>query len=141
MGAGRGGDYGNIKNKVGRFVDNFLELVEEYQISKGGWFGTYSQSTVRHIISDDPMETMIDFMSRIILHAEIKPLENGHGYMAIFSDGFRITYRESSSTDGTPAVTIWTPNGKTGSDSTFEFEINGLTFRIRYQKIHFIPTK
>lgn len=73
MGAGRGGDYGNIKNKVGKFVDNFLELIEEYQISKGGWFGSYSQSTVRHIMSDDPMETMIDFMSRIILHAEIKP--------------------------------------------------------------------
>ena len=40
MGAGRGGDYGDTKDRWGRFVDHFRELIEEYPISDLGFFGS-----------------------------------------------------------------------------------------------------
>ena len=144
MGAGRGGDYGNTPNKGGGFVDNLLDLIEKYPLSDVGFFGERARNDrtdVRHIFGIDPLETMRDFINIATKGARIEPLKNGRGYHAFFSDGFEIIYRESSASDQTPSVEIKTKIKSTKSDSIIEVKISKQTFKLRYQKIHFVPQK
>ena len=110
----------------------------KYDLSSEGFFGVRSGRFVRNIFGQDPLETMIDFVSRAILHAKIIPMKNGHGYRAVFSDGFEIDYRETSSSDGTPAIELWIRKRTRDSSSTVSVTISDQTFSIRYQKIHFV---
>lgn len=141
MGAGKGGNYGKGKGddeeKIGNFVDNLLNLLEEFSLSDMGWFGIPSQHNVRVIFCEDPLKTMMDFVNRIIPGSKIEPLPRGNGFKATFGDKFRIVYRETS-TSGPPAVTLWTPNGAQNASSLIDIEIGDQIFRIRYQKIHFV---
>ncbi len=118
MGAGKGKDYGNTKNKVSKFAENLANLIEDYVLDGLGFFGEKATEG-----------------------AEIKELSNGKGYIAKFSDGFQIIYREKSSSDGSPALEIWTNIKSRNASSTVEIEISGQKFKIRYQKIHFVEDK
>ncbi|MBR1729371.1 MAG: hypothetical protein IJ728_14460 [Selenomonadaceae bacterium] len=136
MGAGQGSNFGNT---VSKFIDNIADLLEKYgPLSPDGFFGKRSNDTVRHIISNNPLETMRDFVNTAIKNASIKPLSNGKGIIANFADKFMMVCREKSSSDGSPAVEIWTNIRTKNSKSTVEIEISGQMFKIRYQKIHFI---
>ena len=138
MGAGKGGNFG----KIGRFVDNLLDLLEKYgPLSPEGFFGVKSKDDVRHIISSDPLATMRDFVETATKNASIKPLSNGKGIMVNFGDKFMLICREISSSDGSPAVEIWTSIKTRNAKSTVEVEVSGKTFKIRYQKIHFISNE
>lgn len=145
MGAGKGGNYGKDKGddeeKIGRFADNLLDLIKDYALSIKGYFGTEAGKHVRHIMGSDPLETMRDFILRATIGAKITPMKNGKGFIARFSDGFEIDYRETSSSDGTPSITIWTPSRLTGDRSEFTFDFDGLIIKIRQQKIHFVKDK
>lgn len=142
MGAGRGGNFGNSDDGVSRFADNLADIIEEYVLSPLGYFGEKTKNNnIRHIISDNPLETMKDFVNRAIPGASIKPLPNGKGWHAKFSDGFEIIYREISSSDGTPALEIWTRIKSRNASSTVEVSIDKGIFKLRYQKIHFVPAE
>lgn len=141
MGAGKGKDYGNTKNKVSKFAENLANLIEDYVLDGLGFFGEKANDTVRRISSSDPLATMQDFVKKATEGAEIKELSNGKGYIAKFSDGFQIIYREKSSSDGSPALEIWTNIKSRNASSTVEIEISGQKFKIRYQKIHFVEDK
>ena len=104
-----------------------------------GFFGEKANRTVRHIFGKDPLATMKDFVEKATKGADIKELANGKGFIARFSYGFQIIYREKSSSDGSPALEIWTNIRTKNSSSTVEIEISGQKFKIRYQKIHFVP--
>ncbi|MBR1419634.1 MAG: hypothetical protein IJ575_01035 [Selenomonadaceae bacterium] len=141
MGAGRGGDYGNTPNKGG-LVNNLLNLIEKYPLSDIGFFGTRgrkNRTEYRHISSDNPLETMRDFVSRAIIGAEIEPLENGHGFRARFSDGFELYVRESSASDQTPVIELWTKIKSRNAESIVEVTISKQHFKLRYQKNSFYP--
>ena len=135
MGAGRGEDFGN---NVSKFADNFKSLIVDYVLNEVGFFGEKANDTVRHIFGQNPLETMKDFVEKATKGAEIKALANGKGYIAKFSDGFQIIYREKSSSDGSPALEIWTNIRTRNASSTVEVEISGQKLKIRYQKIHFV---
>ena len=135
MGAGKGGNF----DKFSKFADNFADLLKKYgPLSPTGFFGEKSKDTVRHIFSSNPLETAIDFFDRLKKGALIKPLENGKGWKAEFSDGFHAVYRKTSSSDGTPVVEIYTYIKTRNASSTVEVTISEGTFKIRYQKIHFV---
>ena len=123
MGAGRGKDFGATKNVV-KFMDNLLELAEYYPMSPSKYFGIKSGNKVRQILSENPLETMWDFVGRLAKGiVEISSLPgNEAGLQIVFPDHYRIVFHEKSSSDGTPAVTIF-PLSK---DCV-----------IPYQKIHF----
>lgn len=135
MGAGKGENFGK---KISKFVDNLPSLIADYVLNGIGFFGEKANDTVRHIFSDNPLDTMKDFVEKATKGAEIKELANGKGFIAKFSDGFQIVYREKSSSDGSPVLEIWTKIKTKNASSTVEVEISGQKLKIRYQKIHFV---
>ncbi|MBQ6976733.1 MAG: hypothetical protein IJQ16_09315 [Selenomonadaceae bacterium] len=138
MGAGRGGNFGNTKNKTFDFANNLAKTMEKYVLNESGFFGEKVNDTVRHIISEHPLVTMWDFVKKITEGATVIEMKNGKGWIANLPNGFRITYREKSSSDGSPAVEIWTSTKTRNASSTVEFKIGDNIVKIRYQKIHFI---
>ena len=74
MGAGKGKDYGNTKNKVSKFAENLSELVKDYVLDGIGFFGEKANDTVRRIFSSDPLAIMQDFVKKATAGAEIKEL-------------------------------------------------------------------
>ena len=99
MGAGRGGNFGNTKNKTFDFANNLAKTMEKYVLNESGFFGEKVNDTVRHIISEHPLVTITE-------GATVIEMKNGKGWIANLPNGFRITYREKSSSDGSPAVEI-----------------------------------
>lgn len=135
MEAGKGKNFGD---KVSKFADNLSNLIADYVLNEVGFFGEKANDTVRHIFGKNPLETMKDFVEKATKGAEIKALANGKGYIAKFSDGFQIIYREKSSSDGSPALEIWTNIRTRNASSTVEIEISGQRLKVSYQKIHFV---
>ena len=107
MGAGGGGNYGATKNVV-KFMDNLLKVAEYYPMSPSKYFGLKSGNKVRQILSENPLETMWDFVGRLSEGiVEIHSLPgNQAGLQIVFPDRYRVVFREKSSSDGTPAVEI-----------------------------------
>ena len=118
MGAGKGKDYGNTKNKAGNFSDNIANLIKDYALSASGFFGEKVNDTVRHIVSEHPIATMRDFLKKITKGANIIEMKNGKGCIANFPNGFQITYRERPSSDSSPVVENWTNIRKLNASST-----------------------
>ena len=91
-----------------------------------GYFGDKGQGTnfVRRIMSSDPVSTAKDFYDRATYGGIERKLNNGKGVFAKMRDGSILSFREVSSSDGSPAVDI---NIKKSNDHG----------GIKYQKIHF----
>lgn len=94
-------------------------------MSPSKYFGIKSGNKIRQILSENPLETMWDFVSRLAEGVvEISSLPgNQAGLQIVFPDHYRLVFREKSSSDGSPAVEIF-PLSK---DCV-----------IPYQKIHFV---
>lgn len=99
---------------------------------KNGYFGIKGQgrSTTRNISSSDPVKTAKDFYDKAAYGGIEKPIYNKKtgtiiGQTSSLSDGSVISWRNVSSSDGSPAVEI---NIKRSSD----------TSGVKQQKIHFI---
>lgn len=106
--------------------DNLPKVANSYHFAHG-YFGEHGDSTkerTRHIESSNPLKTAKDFYEKLTYGAIEKSLPNGKGKIAKLKDGTIITYREISSSDGSPAVDI---NIKKSTNS------NG----VKQQKIHF----
>ncbi|MDO5440570.1 MAG: hypothetical protein Q4F12_03425 [Erysipelotrichaceae bacterium] len=125
MGVYKGGAsyYHNISENV--------NMVSHFYSYKDGYFGKKSKSKdnyVRIIESKNPLQTAKDFYDKIAYGGIENPLEGGKGHTTKMEDGTILTFRPTSSSDGSPAVDI---NIK-GSDA------HG---KLKSQKIHFTEEK
>ena len=125
MGFGYKGDTGHYHT----LGENAASLKESYKFNPNtGYFGEPGKSSnnhVRNIESEDPLKTSKDFYEKAAYGGKEKPLGNGKGMQTEMKDGTIITFRETSSSDGTPVVEI----NIQSSDN------NG---GIKKQKIHFV---
>lgn len=122
MGHGYKGDTGHHHS----IMENLSSLKSEYKYHNG-YFGNPDRGRdfVRNIKSDDPVKTAQDFYDKAAHGGVEKQMNNGKGVYTKMKDGSILSYREVSSSDGSPAVEI---NIKQSSDHG----------DIKYQKIHFV---
>lgn len=106
--------------------ENLPELISKYKYSNG-YFGDSGKgrSFVRNIVSEDPIATSKDFYDKAARGGIEKEMSNGKGYYTKMKDGSILSYREISSTDGSPVVEINIKSSNEHGD-------------IKYQKIHFV---
>lgn len=122
MGHGYKGDTGHHHS----ITENLGSLTAKYDYSNG-FFGEQGKgrSFVRNISSDDPASTAKDFYDTAA-HGGIEcAMDNGKGYVTKMKDGTILSYREVSSSDGSPTVEINIRQSDDHGD-------------IKYQKIHFV---
>ncbi len=110
--------------------DNISSTANNYSYNDGyfGDKGKAKNDYYRQIDCSDPVEESKKFYD-IIAYGEIeKPMSNGKGFITELKDGTIISYREITSTEGSPAVEI---NIKKSTD----------TGGVKKQKIHFEKRK
>ena len=115
--------------------ENLPALKSKYHY-ENGYFGTKgdssSNSRVRHITSEDPVQTAKEFYDRVTYGGIETPIydkkSNYIGKKTSLEDGSVITWRNVSSSDGTPAVDI-------------NIEKSSNSGGIKQQKIHFEKEK
>ncbi len=115
--------------------ENLPSLKSKYDY-KDGYFGTKGDSStnsrVRHIASEDPVQTAKEFYDRATYGGIETPIydknSNVIGQKTNLEDGSVITWRNVSSSDGTPAVDI-------------NIEKSSNSGGIKQQKIHFVKEK
>ena len=117
------------KEDIGHYhsiSENLPELISKYKYSNG-YFGDSGKgrSCVRNIVSEDPIATSKDFYDKATRGGIEKEMSNGKGYYRKMKDGSILSYREKSSTDGSPVVEINIKSSNEHGD-------------IKYQKIHFV---
>lgn len=125
MGFGYKGDTGH-HHTLG---ENAASLKKSFGFNpSSGYFGKPGKSndkSKRNIESNDPTKTAKDFYDKATYGGIEKPLKNGKGWKTEMKDGTTVVFRETSSSDGSPAVNI----SITSSTSS-----GG----IKTQKIHFV---
>lgn len=117
------------KEDIGHYhsiSENLPELTSKYKYSNG-YFGDSGKgrSFVRNIVSEDPIATSKDFYDKAARGGIEKEMSNGKGYFTKMKDGSILSYREISSTDGSPVVEINIKSSNEHGD-------------IKDQKIHFV---
>lgn len=125
------GTYKGGSSRYRSISDNLGSLKASYSF-KNGYFGIKGQgrSSTRNIISNDPVTTAKDFYDKAAYGGAEKPIYNTKtgdiiGQTTSLADGSVISWRNVSSSDGSPAVEI---NIKRSSDAA----------GIKQQKIHFV---
>jgi len=138
MGTGRGGDFGNTIGKReqdknnGKWEHDSLEynahkMRGAYTLKANGYFGDATgHRRVRQIVSANALRSANDFFKQLTKGTTAKPLSNGKGYIARMPDGYTVTVRAVSSSDGSPAVDI---------------HIKCHEKTVKDQKIHFVERK
>lgn len=121
MGHGYKGDTGHHHT----ISENLPSLTSSFEYHDG-YFGEKGQgrSFVRNISSDDPVKTAQDFYDKAALGGIEHQMDNGKGLYTKMKDGSILSYREVSSSDGSPAVEI---NIRDSNDHG----------GVKFQKIHF----
>lgn len=106
--------------------ENLPSLASNYDYHNG-YFGDKGggRDFVRNIKSDDPLATAKDFYDKAAHGGLEYEMDNGKGVYTKMRDGTILSFREVSSSDGSPAVEI---NIKKSDDHG----------DIKYQKIHFV---
>ncbi len=106
--------------------DNLNDLKSRYPY-RDGYFGVKgkSDSKVRNIASDNPIATAKEFYQTATKGGIESPMKNGKGYTTRMKDDSMVSYREISTSDGSPAVDI---NIRRSTNSG----------GIKQQKIHFV---
>lgn len=134
MGSGWHGGFPSIaasQAEAHTLNDNLADLKKEFTLHANGYFGDIGQTknTVRNrnISSADPLESAQRFFSlgaeQAVHINELRNADGSHkGYVATMRDRTVMTYRWTSTSDGSPVVEI---NIKPGGS-------------IKGQKIHFI---
>lgn len=126
MGSARGGVMALYVG--GKLEDNLQELLKHFDVDANGYFGTKGKSKhsrIRNIASDNPGRTAAEFAYMAAANPSVTRPIPGKGFTWVMRDGGIVTYRWTSSSDGTPVV---------------ELECKGIS-GIANQKIHFVPSK
>lgn len=106
---------------------NILVASNSYKYSNG-YFGDKSPSTgskTRNIASSDNVSTATDFYNKIALGGTERVYDGGNRKITQMSDGSVVTWRKTSTSDGTPVVEI-------------NISSSSHTGGVKRQKIHFI---
>jgi hypothetical protein len=105
--------------------DNLDELTSSYPY-QNGYFGEKGKGRhfTRNIYSADPVKASREFYDKAAYGGVIQSMANGKGETAKMNDGTIISYREVTSSEGSPAVEI---NISKSTDSG----------GVKRQKIHF----
>ena len=117
-----------------RYYHNISENISttsKFYDYSDGYFGKKSKKKdnyARIIESSNPLKTSRDFYNKIAYGGEEEPLDNDKGFKTSTEDGTIITYRPTSSSDGSPAININIKNSKN-------------TGGLKKQKIHFVEVK
>lgn len=121
MGLGYKGDTGHHYS-----ISENLPILQATYSYNNGYFGEkgIGRSFVRNIKSSDPIATSKNFYDRASYGGIERKMNNGKGIYTKMSDGTILSYRNISSSDGTPVVEI---NIKYSNDHG----------DLKYQKIHF----
>lgn len=109
--------------------ENAGRLKSKYQYNdKTGYFGEKGRSHdphIRNMASEHPSEMAKQFYDDATYGGQEEKLSNGKGVKTTMRDGTVISYREVSSSDGSPAVQITISSLEDGGG-------------IKSQKIHFV---
>ena len=111
--------------------ENLPSLTSQYPLNNGyfGDKGNSNNNSVRHIASDDPSATALDFYNTIAhggIESEIYDSSGKvKGAKTSLADGTIITWRETSNSDGSPAIDINIDRSNSSSG-------------LKTQKIHFV---
>lgn len=110
-------------------ISENIPLVSSKYPLNDGYFGEkVPDKKVSHIYSEDPIATARDFYDKIGFGGKEKSIDGKNAFTSTLKDGSVITWRETSNSDGTPAVDI---NIKKSKD-------NG---GVKNHKIHFEKNK
>lgn len=90
-------------------AENLPDVLKDYPVNDEGFFGVKGRSrdgSVRNIVCDNPLEVARDLFYRLAKGGVVTPMSNAKGISSRLSDGATISFREVSSSDGSPAVEI-----------------------------------
>lgn len=133
MGSGYYGGYHNtyganeeVPANSSNIDDNALELAQQFHLTPGGYFGGKGRGKgVRIISSANPIATA-ESCYRILGKGGVERVAHNHKgqevRMTRLGDGTLVTYRQITSSQGSPAI---------------EIRLSGGTHKIHQQKIHF----
>jgi hypothetical protein len=123
------GAHGNFPSTMGAssthtLAENIPNVTSRYKLSPSGYFGTArSKNTkVRQIESRNPLQTAKDFFRRLSINGVSTRSPRPGITIVSLKDGTNVSFREHSSSDGSPVVEIRNPPSG----------------RVKDQKIHFI---
>lgn len=107
-------------------TENLPYLISKYEYHNG-YFGAKGRGRdfVRNIISADPIKTAQGFYDAAGKGGIERLMINGRGRYSKMKDGSILSYRETSSSDGSPVVEINIKGSYSHGD-------------LKYQKIHFV---
>ena len=125
MGHGYKGDTGHHHS----ISENLPSLQSKYNYNDG-YFGVpgHGRDYVRNFISENPEATAKEFYDTAAHGGIEHQMSNGKGMVTKMQDGTIVSYRETSSSDGSPVVEI---NIRESDDFG----------NLKYQKIHFVKGK
>ena len=90
-------------------AENLPDVLKRYPVNSQGYFGVKGRSrndSVRNIVCDDPLSVARDLFHRLGRGGVVTPMSNGKGISARLGDEAVISFREVSSSDGSPVVEI-----------------------------------
>ena len=105
--------------------DNVSNTAKYYKYENGYFGDKAKKESIRHIYSNNIQSTAKDFYDKITYGGIEADIPNGNGMVTKLSDGTIVTWRNISSSDGSPAVDINIKYSK-NSDG------------VKQQKIHFV---
>jgi hypothetical protein len=122
MGHGYKGDTGHHHS----IIENLSSLTSSYDYHNG-YFGKKGQGRdyVRNIFSNNPVKAAQVFYDKAAHGGIERTMANGKGHYTKMKDGSILSYREVSSSDGSPALEINIKKSTNHGD-------------LKYQKIHFV---
>lgn len=126
MGSGGGGGYAKSPSSFEALHKNLKSVAAHYPVTANGYFGApgkQAKGRTRIIESDKPSKTAKMFFMVAAKDGRIVKYSDGTVTVAKFDDGSRVSYRQTSTSDGSPAVEII-------------IETPGRGFP-KFQKIHF----
>ncbi|MBR0278226.1 MAG: hypothetical protein IJQ50_07195 [Clostridia bacterium] len=120
------GTYKGGSTRYRSISDNVAALKTSYSYSNG-YFGIKGQggTHTRNITSSDPVKTAKSFYDTASYGGIESHMKNGKGYTTNMADGTVISYRKTSTSDGTSVVEI-------------NIRKSANTGELKYQKIHFV---
>lgn len=123
------GEHGHFAGTHGgaphhNLTDNLPALTKRFPLSIGGYFGVKGsgKTSVRRIESNAPVTTAKEFFRLATNRGESMKVKPNGAIVMKMKDGTQISYRETSSSDGSPAVDINIAS----------------PVRVKRQKIHFV---
>jgi len=95
-------------------ADNLTAVAKKYPVSPGGYIGNGRRrgKVIQHHASD-PDATAQDLFATLANGAQLVESNEGGRITALFPDKSKVVFRPTSGSDGSPAVEVYNPTGRT----------------------------